>query len=65
MNSTTRSVERTDMEVQEDDIQKFLRITEENNALLKEILAYVRKIQDKDYLNPEVVNIVKKNLRIK
>ena len=65
MNSTTRSVERTDMEVQEDDIQKLLRITEENNALLKEILAYVRKIQDKDYLNPEVVNIVKKNLRIK
>ena len=34
----------------EDDLQKLLRITEENNAMLKEILAYVRKIQDKDYL---------------
>lgn len=70
----------------EDDFQRLIRITEENNAMLKEILAYVRKVQDKDYLandysreiafnvigdiiadnlNPEVVNIVKKNLRMK
>ena len=70
----------------EDDIQRLLRITEENNALLKEILAYVRKIQDKDWLsndyareiafnvigdiiadnlNPEVVNIVKKQFGMK
>lgn len=34
----------------EDDLQKLLRLTEENNAMLKEILAYVQKIQDKDYL---------------
>ena len=74
------------MEVQEDDLQKLLRITEENNAMLKEILAYVRKVQDKDYLsddysreiafnvigdiiadglNPEVINIVKKQFGMK
>lgn len=41
------------MEVQEDDIQKLLRITEENNAMLKEILAYVQKMQDPEYLNSE------------
>lgn len=34
----------------EDDFQRLIRITEENNAILKEILAYVRKVQDKDYL---------------
>ena len=70
----------------EDDIQRLLRLTEENNAMLKEILAYVRKVQDKDYLandysreialnvigdiiadnlNPEVVNIVKKQFGMK
>lgn len=86
MNSTTRSVERTVMEVRDDDIQKLLRLTEENNAMLKEILAYVRKVQGKDYLsddysreiafnvigdiiadglNPEVINIVKKQFGMK
>lgn len=70
----------------EDDFQRLIRITEENNAMLKEILAYVRKVQDKDYLandysreialnvigdiiadnlNPEVVNIVKKQFGMK
>ncbi len=70
----------------EDDIQRLLRLTQENNAMLKEILAYVRKVQDKDYLandysreiafnvigdiiadnlNPEVVNIVKKQFGMK
>ena len=37
----------------EDDIQKLLRITEENNAMLKEILAYVQKMQDPEYVNSE------------
>lgn len=70
----------------EDDIQKLLRLTEENNAMLKEILAYVQKMQDPEYvnsewsreiafnvigdivadnLNPEVVNIVKKQFGMK
>ena len=35
----------------EDDIQRLLRLTQENNEMLKEILAYVRKMQDKDWLS--------------
>lgn len=35
----------------EDDIQRLLRLTQENNEMLKEILAYVRKVQDKDWLS--------------
>ena len=35
----------------EDDIQRLLRLTRENNEMLKEILAYVRKIQDKDWIS--------------
>ena len=37
----------------EDDIQRLLRLTQENNAMLKEILAYVRKVQDPKYVNSE------------
>lgn len=68
------------------DTEELLRLTRENNAMLKEILAYVRKIQDSEYvnsewsreiafnvigdiiadnLNPEVVNIVKKQFGMK
>lgn len=70
----------------EDDLQKLLRISEENNAMLREILAYVQKMQDPecvnsewsreiafnvigdiiaDNLNPEVINIVKKQFGMK
>lgn len=37
----------------EDDFQKLLRITEENNAMLKEVVAYVRKMQAPEYVNSE------------
>lgn len=68
------------------DIDELFRLTRENNEMLKEILSYVRKVQDKDYLandysreiafnvigdiiadnlNPEVVNIVKKQFGMK
>ena len=33
------------------DFEELYRLTQENNAMLKEILEYVRKVQDKDYLS--------------
>lgn len=33
------------------DLEELYRLTQENNAMLKEILEYVRKVQDKDYLS--------------
>ena len=33
------------------DFQHLYDLTQENNAMLKEILEYVRKVQDKDYLS--------------
>lgn len=35
------------------DFQHLYDLTKENNEMLKEILAYVRKVQDKDYLSNE------------
>ena len=31
------------------DTEELLRLTRENNEMLKEILAYIRKVQDKDW----------------
>ena len=33
------------------DTEELLRLTRENNEMLKEILAYIRKVQDKDWLS--------------
>ena len=33
------------------DLDELYRLTKENNAMLKEILEYVRKVQGKDYLS--------------
>ena len=33
------------------DLEELYRIVQENNAVLKEIVEYVRKVQDKDYLS--------------
>ena len=33
------------------DFEELYRLVKENNEMLKEILAYVRKVQDKDYLS--------------
>lgn len=33
------------------DFEELYCLTQENNAILKEILVYVRKVQDKDYLS--------------
>ena len=35
------------------DLEELYRLTQENNAMLKEIAEYVRKVQDKDYLSNE------------
>ena len=32
-------------------LEELYRLTQENNAMLKEILEYVRKVKDKDYLS--------------
>lgn len=33
------------------DLEELYHIVQENNAMLKEILEYVRKVQDKNYLS--------------
>ena len=33
------------------EFEELYRLTKENNAMLKEILEYVRKVQDKEYLS--------------
>ena len=33
------------------DFEELYRLVQENNAMLKEIVEYVRKVQDKDYLS--------------
>ena len=33
------------------DFEDLYRLVQENNAMLKEILGYVRKVQDKNYLS--------------
>lgn len=33
------------------DLEEQYRLTKENNAMLKEIVEYVRKVQDKNYLS--------------
>lgn len=33
------------------DLEELYDLTKENNEMLKEILAYVRKVQSKDYLS--------------
>ena len=33
------------------DLEELYHLTQENNAMLKEILEYVRKVQGKDYLS--------------
>ena len=33
------------------DLEELYRLTQENNAMLKEILEYVRKVHGKDYLS--------------
>lgn len=53
------------------DLEELYRLTQENNALLKEILDYVRKVQDKNYLSNDyareiafnvIGNIIAENL---
>lgn len=36
-----------------DDLAHLIQLTKENNEMLKEILAYVRKVQSKEYLSNE------------
>lgn len=36
-----------------DDLTHLYQLTKENNEMLKEILAYVRKVQSKEYLSNE------------
>lgn len=36
-----------------DDLAHLYQLTKENNEMLKKILAYVRKVQSKDYLSKE------------
>lgn len=33
------------------DLEHLYRLVQENNAMLKEVVEYVRKVQDKDYLS--------------
>ena len=33
------------------DFEHLYQLTQENNAMLKEVVEYVRKVQDKDYLS--------------
>ena len=35
------------------DLEELYRLTQENNAMLKDIVKYVRKVQSKDYLSNE------------
>lgn len=53
------------------DLEELFRLTQENNAMLKEILEYVRKVQDKNYLSNDyareiafnvIGNIIAENL---
>lgn len=36
-----------------DRLDELIALTQENNEMLREILAYIRKVQDKDYLSNE------------
>lgn len=54
------------------DLEELYQLTQENNAMLKEILGYVRKVQDKNYLSNDyareiafnvIGNIIADNLR--
>ena len=56
-----------------DDLAHLYQLTKENNEMLKEILAYVRKVQDKDYLANDysreitfnvIGNIIAENLSV-
>lgn len=53
------------------DLEELYRLTQENNAMLKEIVEYVRKVQDKNYLSNDyardiafnvIGNIIAENL---
>lgn len=33
------------------DLEELYRLTQENNTMLKEVVEYVRKVQDKNYLS--------------
>lgn len=53
------------------DFEELFRLTQENNAMLKEIVEYVRKVQDKNYLSNDyareiafnvIGNIIAENL---
>lgn len=35
------------------DLEELYRLTQENNAMLKDIVKYVRKVQSKEYLSNE------------
>lgn len=37
----------------EDKLKELLRLTRENNEMLKEVTAYVRKINSESYVNAE------------
>lgn len=37
----------------EDELKELLRLTRENNEMLKEVTAYVRKISSESYVNAE------------
>ena len=53
------------------DFEHLYQLTQENNAMLKEVVEYVRKVQDKDYLSNDyareiafnvIGNIIAENL---
>lgn len=55
------------------DFEHLYKLTQENNAMLKEVVEYVRKVQDKDYLSNDyardiafnvIGNIIAENLSV-
>ena len=44
------------------DFQHLYELTKENNEMLKEILAYVRKVQSKDYLSNDYAREISFNV---
>lgn len=39
-----------------EELQEILALLRENNSMLKEIVAYIRKVNDKDYVMEQDIN---------
>ena len=46
------------------EFEELFRLTQENNAMLKEIVEYVRKVQDKDYLSNDYARMTNSRSRM-